>query len=212
MNIIPSSNCIICLEEAPISDSKNGILPIPCHCKAFIHKKCFHQLNSHYCVICKQPNCYSNPNISLQKISREIEIKIDNSAIEFNVERQSRTSFCKIILSNFRSLVNLVCKIRQKVSYNINEFCRKNRDVSECLGKMLSDIICFLLIIILECITISLLLAIAYFIGFLVIYIIILLIWGISYDLYSDIGLIILNIIIGGCCSLCCLLGKKQNN
>ena len=109
MNIIPSSNCIICLEESPISDNKNGILPLPCHCKAFIHKKCFQKLNSHHCVICKEPNHYSNSNLSLQKISRkfeEIEIKINSNTIEVNIEREPSRRCCKFVLLLTSRLVN----------------------------------------------------------------------------------------------------------
>ena len=212
MNIIPSSNCIICLEESPISDSENGILSLPCHCKAFIHKKCFQKLNSHHCVICKDPNHYSNSNLSLQKISvkfKEIEIKVNSIPVEVHIDRNHRISCCKFLILNVPVLLGYLCKIRNKVINNIKLFCKKTSNLQLYLGKLISDFLCIILIIILEVFIVSLLITIIYFIGFLVISTI-LFILGISYDLYPHIGFVLLNIIIGCCCSICCVIGKKR--
>jgi hypothetical protein len=212
MNIVPSSNCIICLEESPINNSKYGVLPLPCYCKAFIHKKCFQQLNSHNCLICKQPNHYSNSNLSLQKISRkfkEIKITVNNNPIEVYVERDPRISYCEIVISNIMLLIKYLYKMRKKVIHNIKLFCRKTINLRLNICKIISDFLSVILIIIFESIILSIGLFIIYFTGFLVI-LMITLVFGIEYKLYSDIGLILLNMIIGCCCCSCCFVEKAR--
>lgn len=212
MNIVPSSNCIICLEESTISDSKNGLLPLPCHCKGFIHKNCFRKLNSHYCLICKHPNQYSNSNISLQKISkkfREIEIKVVSSSIEVNLEDNARlNNDTGIISSKLASLKKCICNTRRKLAHNIDLFYRKNSNLHLYVGKIISDLLCLLLIFTLEVLFISLLATIVYFTGYIVISALLFLLFQIPYQLSINVGLILLNIMIGICCCSCCVLGK----
>ena len=78
MNIETLSHCIICLDN---ETSGQKLYPIPCNCKAFIHKDCFHKLEEDECIICHSKNKYSENNKDLKNIST-----ISNTSIEIQIE------------------------------------------------------------------------------------------------------------------------------
>lgn len=101
MNVETLSHCIICLD---IGNPKNKLYPLPCHCNAFVHKECFQQLEDDCCLICHQPNKYTDPNLILKK--KDTDITTDSITINF--ENQT-------IISNY---FNKFCS-------NINNQCNR---------------------------------------------------------------------------------------
>ena len=105
MNIETLSHCIICLDN----ENPDQLLhPIPCNCKAFIHKECFHKLEDDNCIICHQSNTYSEKNNDLKKNSynKSISLDIDNN-------HEVTSNICKKIITYFSKklrFINLKCQ------------------------------------------------------------------------------------------------------
>lgn len=103
MNIETLSHCIICLDnETP----DQQLYPIPCNCKAFVHKVCFQKIKNDNCIICHQNNTYFEKNKELKIIkSHEADKEITiNLEIE-NFHEVDPNKCCKKI-SNFKNYFN----------------------------------------------------------------------------------------------------------
>ena len=106
MNIETLSHCIICLDNET-SDQK--LYPIPCNCKAFIHKECFQKLEEDECIICHSKNKYSEVNKDLKNI-RNIKT-VSNTFIEIQIEeneyhRNTCINYCNNLQNKFYTIIN----------------------------------------------------------------------------------------------------------
>lgn len=114
MNIETLSHCIICLDK---ETSEQRLYPIPCHCKAFIHKECFHKLEGNECIICHQSNIYSDKNEDL---------KIPNKHILINIEENEEIGFkkCKKITTYFSNKLRFIkLKCQEIFNYELYLDC-----------------------------------------------------------------------------------------
>ena len=116
MNITSYKHCIICLEKDVIKNTNNGLVSLPCHCKAYVHPECFKKLNTNNCIICKQPNQYSDETYPLEQLSINLpDIQI-SQPIELDDEEIQFTCYEKLMY--FLNVSNLSDYRREIIFYN----------------------------------------------------------------------------------------------
>jgi hypothetical protein len=135
MNIETLSQCIICLD---IEKPDQKLYPIPCNCKAYIHKDCFQKIEEDECIICHQINTYSDQNDELKNYSQteNINKKEIDTLIEIEIEDNNSTRIHSIC-SGWR-----IQKFFSNISQKKIQLCKCINNPCPCFN-IIMTIICW---------------------------------------------------------------------
>jgi hypothetical protein len=107
MNIETLYHCIICLD---VENQDQKLYPIPCACKAHIHKDCFQKIEGNECIICHQNNTYSDENKELKVLENT------NSVKKININLETDDTIEEIQINFYQKIINNISQISKRLT------------------------------------------------------------------------------------------------